>query len=80
MPVDTLRTLVPLMIHCHSAYQDVQNSGMGPTLGPYFPKRSQHSGITIKPAMRPPRPMLQMAIPHINRDASRVFKVLTQRC
>lgn len=77
MPMDTLRTLVPLMIHCHSNFQDVQNSGMGPVLGPYFPKRSHHShsGVTIKPAVRPPRPMLQMAVPPINRDTSKGFKV-----
>jgi len=75
MPVDTLRTLVPPMVHCHSAYQDIQNSGMGPALGPYFPKRSPHCGITIKSTVRPPRPMLQMAIPHISRETSRIFKV-----
>jgi len=71
MPLDCLRTLVPLMAHCHSACQDAQTSGMGPALGPYFPKRSSH-GVSVKPAIRPPRPMLQMAFPHLGQETAKV--------
>ncbi|CAG7822666.1 unnamed protein product [Allacma fusca] len=71
MPLDCLRTLVPLMVHCHSACQDAHTSGMGTTMGPYFPKRSNHGGVTIKPAVRPPRPMLQMAFPHIGHEIAK---------
>jgi len=74
MPLDTLRTLVPLMVHCHTACQDAQTSGMGPTLGPYFPKRSSHSNTATKPTIRPPRPMLQMAFPHLGQETAKVMK------
>ena len=72
MPIDCLRTLVPLMVHCHSASQDAHSSGLGTTMGPYFPKRSNH-GVTIKPAVRPPRPMLQMAFPHTGHAMGKVM-------
>ena len=78
MPLDCLRTLVPLMVHCHTVCQDAQTSGMGPTLGPYFPKRSSHHHgnnntiTTMKPAVRPPKPMLQMAFPHLGQETAKV--------
>jgi len=59
------------MIHCHSACQDAHSAGIAPALGPYFPKRA-HGGGTIKASTRPPRPMLQMAFPHLGQETSKV--------
>ncbi|KAI4467227.1 ubiquitin carboxyl-terminal hydrolase [Holotrichia oblita] len=40
MPGETMQILVPLLSHCHSAFQDSQDA-VAP-LGPYFPRRGHH--------------------------------------
>lgn len=70
MPSDALTILVPLLSHCHSAFQDNQDAV---PLGPYFPRRG-HSipAVAGKGGARPLRPMIQMTVPHNQLDCSRV--------
>lgn len=62
IPGEIMQVLVPLLSHCHAAFQDSHNAV---PLGPYFPRRGHTPPIsTIKGAARPLRPMVQMAVPH----------------
>ncbi|KAK9875298.1 hypothetical protein WA026_007696 [Henosepilachna vigintioctopunctata] len=69
MPSDTLSILVPLLSHCHSAFQDSHDAV---PLGPYFPRRG-HSipAVAGKGGARPLRPMIQMTVPHNQLECSR---------
>lgn len=56
--------LAPIFINCHLSVANAPNA-IGP-LGPYFPRRgSKAPWPTVSKNMpRPPRPMVQMSIPH----------------
>ncbi|XP_071053277.1 ubiquitin carboxyl-terminal hydrolase puf isoform X2 [Onthophagus taurus] len=69
MPVEALNILVPLLSHCHSAFQDSQDAV---PLGPYFPRRGHPlPSITGKGVARPLRPMVQMTVPQNQLEQSR---------
>lgn len=62
--LDVTSILAPILLNCHLSAASAPNA-IGP-LGPYFPRRG---GKTTWPTMaknmpRPPRPMVQMCIPH----------------
>ncbi|XP_037912392.1 ubiquitin carboxyl-terminal hydrolase puf isoform X3 [Hermetia illucens] len=61
--LDVTNILVPLFTNCHLSAQNAPNS-IGP-LGPYFPRSGTKAPwpSLSKSAPRPPRPMVQMAIP-----------------
>lgn len=69
----TFTVLVPLLLHCHSAFQDARNA-LPP--GPYFPVRSNlgssNSGDKSMQQSRPLRPMIQMCVPHAQLQARKV--------
>ncbi|XP_061387828.1 ubiquitin carboxyl-terminal hydrolase puf [Musca vetustissima] len=63
--LDVTSILAPILLNCHMSAASAPNA-IGP-LGPYFPRRG--GGKTTWPTMaknmpRPPRPMVQMCIPH----------------
>lgn len=65
-----MQILVPLLSHCHSAFQDSQDAV---PLGPFFPRRGPTLSIVAgKNGARPVRPMVQMTVPHNQLEASRV--------
>lgn len=67
---ETMQILVPLLSHCHSAFQDSQDAV---PLGPYFPRRGPVLPVVAgKGGARPVRPMVQMTVPHNQLEASRV--------
>ncbi|KAL3285850.1 hypothetical protein HHI36_000370 [Cryptolaemus montrouzieri] len=69
MPSDALTILVPLLSHCHSAFQDSHDAV---PLGPYFPRRGHTiPAIAGKGGARPLRPMIQMTVPHNQLECSR---------
>ncbi|CAH1127870.1 unnamed protein product [Ceutorhynchus assimilis] len=69
MTPETMQTLVPLLSHCHSAFQDSQDAV---PLGPYFPRRGHSVPIVAgKGGARPLRPMVQMTVPQNQLDCSR---------
>ncbi|XP_044746055.1 ubiquitin carboxyl-terminal hydrolase 34 isoform X3 [Coccinella septempunctata] len=69
MPSDALTILVPLLSHCHSAFQDNQDAV---PLGPYFPRRGHTIPVVAgKGGARPLRPMIQMTVPHNQLECSR---------
>lgn len=70
MPVEVMQILVPLLSHCHSAFQDTHDAA---PLGPYFPRKGHPMPpITGKGVARPIRPMVQMTVPHNQLECSRV--------
>ncbi|KAK5649017.1 hypothetical protein RI129_003909 [Pyrocoelia pectoralis] len=70
MPGEVMQILVPLLSHCHSAFQDSHDSAV--PLGPYFPRRGhQLPPSTGKGVARPLRPMVQMTVPHSQLECSR---------
>lgn len=70
MPGDVLGVLVPVLSHCHAAFQD--NSNAMP-MGPYFPRQGHKvPALGLKAAARPLRPMVQMAVPHNQIDTAKV--------
>lgn len=70
MPGETMQILVPLLSHCHSAFQDSQDAV---PLGPYFPRRGHPlPAIAGKGVVRPIRPMVQMTVPQNQLECSRV--------
>lgn len=71
MPADVMTVLVPLLSHCHSAFQDSQDVAV--PLGPYFPRRGHPLPPSAgKGIARPLRPMVQMTVPHNQLECSRV--------
>lgn len=62
--LDITSILAPIFTNCHLSAQNAPNS-IGP-LGPYFPRRGTKAPwpALSKNAPRPPRPMVQMSIPH----------------
>lgn len=65
-----MQILVPLLSHCHSAFQDSHDAV---PLGPYFPRRGHPiPSVTAKGIARPLRPMVQMTVPHNQLECSRV--------
>uniref|UniRef100_A0A6P7F8D8 ubiquitinyl hydrolase 1 n=1 Tax=Diabrotica virgifera virgifera TaxID=50390 RepID=A0A6P7F8D8_DIAVI len=69
MASETMQVLVPLLSHCHSAFQDSQDAV---PLGPYFPRKGHSLPIlTVKGGARPLRPMVQMTVPHNQLECSR---------
>lgn len=70
---ETMQILVPLLSHCHSAFQDSQDAV---PLGPYFPRRGPVLPVVAgKGGARPVRPMVQMTVPHNQLEASRVSRI-----
>lgn len=70
MPCDVLGVLVPVLSHCHAAFQD-NNNAM--PMGPYFPRQGHKlPALGLKAAARPLRPMVQMAVPHNQIDVAKV--------
>lgn len=71
MPGEVMQILVPLLSHCHSAFQDTHDAV---PLGPYFPRRG-HSlpSVTGKGITRPIRPMVQMTVPQNQVECNRVW-------
>lgn len=68
-----LAVLVPLLSHCHSAFQDARNA-LPP--GPYFPTRTNLGTNSIEKSIhqtRPLRPMVQMCVPHAQLQAKKVI-------
>jgi ubiquitin carboxyl-terminal hydrolase 34 len=70
-PTETLQLLVPLLTHCHMAYQETHNNAC--PLGPYFPRRGQKMPVSFKINVRPQRPMVQMIIPHAQISLAKVL-------
>ncbi|XP_039283222.1 ubiquitin carboxyl-terminal hydrolase 34 isoform X3 [Nilaparvata lugens] len=73
LPTEVLHVLVPLLSHCHSAFQESANAV---PMGPYFPRRGHKlppPGLkaAAAAATRPIRPMVQMAVPHNLVDAAK---------
>uniref|UniRef100_A0AAR5QD97 ubiquitinyl hydrolase 1 n=1 Tax=Dendroctonus ponderosae TaxID=77166 RepID=A0AAR5QD97_DENPD len=66
---EAMQILVPLLSHCHSAFQDSHDPV---PLGPYFPRRG-HSGPVVvgKGGARPLRPMMQMTVPQNQLECAR---------
>lgn len=75
MPNEVLQVLVPLLSHCHSAFQDSHDAA---PLGPHFPRRGHTIPTgTGKSVGRPIRPMVQMTVPNNQLDCGRVsIKIL----
>lgn len=72
LPGEVVQILVPLLSHCHSAFQDSQDAV---PLGPYFPRRGHPlPTATGKGVARPLRPMVQMTVPNNQLECSRVSK------
>lgn len=70
MPVEVMQILVPLLSHCHSAFQDSHDAV---PLGPYFPRRGHPMPTSSgKGIARPIRPMIQMTVPNNQLECSRV--------
>lgn len=71
---EAMQILVPLLSHCHSAFQDSHDPV---PLGPYFPRRG-HSGPVVvgKGGARPLRPMMQMTVPQNQLECARVRQCL----
>lgn len=69
MPNEAMQILVPLLSHCHSAFQDSHDAV---PLGPYFPRRG-HSlpAVGGKGIARPLRPMVQMTVPQSQLECAR---------
>ncbi|XP_046627893.1 ubiquitin carboxyl-terminal hydrolase 34 [Neodiprion virginianus] len=65
VPGEAISILAPLLSHCHAALQE-SHAAVPP--GPYLPRRSNPPG---KMASRPARPMVQMAVPHSQLEASK---------
>ncbi|XP_018562913.1 ubiquitin carboxyl-terminal hydrolase 34 [Anoplophora glabripennis] len=69
MTPEAMQILVPLLSHCHSAFQDSQDAV---PLGPYFPRRGHSLPVIAgKGGARPLRPMVQMTVPHNQLECSR---------
>ncbi|CAD6995071.1 unnamed protein product [Ceratitis capitata] len=62
--LDVTSILAPILINCHLSVANAP-SNIGP-LGPYFPRRGAKAPwpTMSKNTSRPPRPMVQMSIPH----------------
>ncbi|XP_067617273.1 ubiquitin carboxyl-terminal hydrolase puf [Eurosta solidaginis] len=62
--LDVTSILAPILINCHLSVANAP-SNIGP-LGPYFPRRGNKAPwpAMSKNTPRPPRPMVQMSIPH----------------
>ncbi|XP_050445730.1 ubiquitin carboxyl-terminal hydrolase 34 isoform X1 [Cataglyphis hispanica] len=65
VPAEAILILAPLLSHCHAALQE-SHAAVPP--GPYLPRRSTPPG---KMPSRPARPMVQMAVPHSQLEASK---------
>ncbi|KAG7202552.1 hypothetical protein KM043_009748 [Ampulex compressa] len=65
VPAEAILILAPLLSHCHAALQE-SHAAVPP--GPYLPRRSTPAG---KMPTRPARPMVQMAVPHSQLEASK---------
>uniref|UniRef100_A0A8D8RQZ4 ubiquitinyl hydrolase 1 n=1 Tax=Cacopsylla melanoneura TaxID=428564 RepID=A0A8D8RQZ4_9HEMI len=62
---EMVKILVPLLYHCHAAFQE---SADAIPMGPYFPVRGNPK-VGLKSAARHPvRPIVQMAVPHNQLD------------
>ena len=69
MAPEVMQILVPLLSHCHSAFQDSHDAV---PLGPYFPRRGHSLPVVAgKGGARPLRPMVQMTVPHNQLECSR---------
>lgn len=70
LPTEVLGVLVPVLSHCHAAFQD-NNNAM--PMGPYFPRRGhKQPAMGLKASARPLRPMVQMTVPHNQLDIAKV--------
>lgn len=70
VPGEVMQILIPLLSHCHAAFQDSHNAV---PLGPYFPRRGHPIPVAVvKGAARPLRPMVQMAVPHNQLELPKV--------
>ncbi|CAG2063089.1 unnamed protein product [Timema podura] len=71
LPMDAIQLLVPLLSHCHAAFQESHNPL---PMGPYFPRRGHKlPPLGLKAGARPVRPMVQMAVPHGQLEAAKVL-------
>lgn len=68
-----LAVLVPLLSHCHSAFQDTRNA-VPP--GPHFPSRAPPELPHKAAPPRPFRPMVQMCVPHAQLQARKVYQTV----
>lgn len=72
MPGEVVQILVPLLSHCHSAFQDSHDAV---PLGPFFPRRGHPlPSASGKGIARPLRPMVQMTVPNNQLECSRVSR------
>lgn len=77
MPGEVIQILVPLLSHCHSAFQDSHDAV---PLGPFFPRRGHPvPSVAGKGIARPLRPMVQMTVPNNQLECSRV-RSIGMRC
>lgn len=59
---EVINSLVPILLHCHATAQS--SNHFGSQLGVYFPRTSaKNIWAQTKSTPRPPRPMVQMAVP-----------------
>lgn len=65
VPTEAIMILAPLLSHCHAALQE-SHAAVPP--GPYLPRKSTPHG---KMSSRPARPMVQMAVPHSQLEATK---------
>lgn len=69
IPNEAMQILIPLLSHCHSAFQDSHDAV---PLGQYFPKRGEQlPSLSGKGIVRPIRPMVQMTVPQNQLECSR---------
>jgi hypothetical protein len=73
LPSEVIQVLVPLLSHCHAAFQESHNAL---PMGPYFPRRGHKlPPLGLKAGTRPSRPMVQMAVPHGQLEAAKVVVI-----
>lgn len=73
LPSEVIQVLVPLLSHCHAAFQESHNAL---PMGPYFPRRGHKlPPLGLKAGTHPSRPMVQMAVPHGQLEAAKVVVI-----
>ncbi|KAI5706705.1 hypothetical protein M8J75_010579 [Diaphorina citri] len=65
LTAEMVKILVPLLYHCHAAFQE---SSDAIPMGPYFPHRGGSKASMKNAPRHPVRPIVQMAVPHNQLD------------
>jgi hypothetical protein len=69
LTAEMVKILVPLLYHCHAAFQE---SSDAIPMGPYFPHRGGSKASMKNAPRHPVRPIVQMAVPHNQLDGPKV--------